>query len=206
MINIEEILKTNNVTVTDEQKAAINKAVAENYKTINEFEKRVSKLEAERNGYKEQLDTATETLKGFDGIKPEELQAEVEKYKKKAEEQEETFKKELENRDFSDALDKAIGDYKFSSEYAKKSVMEEIKAAGLKLVDGKIIGLNDMIETIKGKDASAFVDEAKEKLEQGKAKFTKQTQQSKDGTKISMSELMKMKNENPDMDITQYMN
>ena len=206
MINIEEILKTNNVTVTDEQKAAINKAVSENYKTINEFEKRVSKLEAERNGYKEQLDTATETLKGFDGIKPEELQAEVEKYKKKAEEQEETFKKELEKRDFSDALDKAIGDYKFSSEYAKKSVMEEIKAAGLKLVDGKIIGLNDMIETIKGKDASAFVDEAKDKLEQNKAKFTKQTQQSKDGTRISMSELMKMKNENPDMDITQYMN
>ena len=206
MINIEEILKTNNVTVTDEQKAAINKAVSENYKTINEFEKRVSKLEAERNGYKEQLDTATETLKGFDGIKPEELQAEVEKYKKKAEEQEETFKKELEKRDFSDALDKAIGDYKFSSEYAKKSVVEEIKAAGLKLVDGKIIGLNDMIETIKGKDASAFVDEAKDKLEQNKAKFTKQTQQSKDGTKISMSELMKMKNENPDMDITQYMN
>lgn len=206
MINIEEILKTNNVTVTDEQKAAINKAVSENYKTINEFEKRVSKLEAERNGYKEQLDTATETLKGFDGIKPEELQAEVEKYKKKAEEQEETFKKELEKRDFSDALDKAIGDYKFSSEYAKKSVMEEIKAAGLKMVDGKIIGLNDMIETIKGKDASAFVDETKDKLEQNKAKFTKQTQQSKDGTKISMSELMKMKNENPDMDITQYMN
>ena len=206
MINIEEILKTNNVTVTDEQKAAINKAVSENYKTINEFEKRVSKLEAERDGYKEQLDTATETLKGFDGIKPEELQEEVEKYKKKAEEQEETFKKELEKRDFSDALDKAIGDYKFSSEYAKKSVMEEIKAAGLKLVDGKIIGLNDMIETIKGKDASAFVDEAKDKLEQNKAKFTKQTQQSKDGTRISMSELMKMKNENPDMDITQYMN
>lgn len=206
MINIEEILKTNNVTVTDEQKAAINKAVSENYKTINEFEKRVSKLEAERDGYKEQLDTATETLKGFDGIKPEELQAEVEKYKKKAEEQEETFKKELEKRDFSDALDKAIGDYKFSSEYAKKSVMEEIKAAGLKMVDGKIIGLNDMIETIKGKDASAFVDETKDKLEQNKAKFTKQTQQSKDGTKISMSELMKMKNENPDMDITQYMN
>lgn len=206
MINIEEILKANNVTVTDEQKAAINKAVSENYKTINEFEKRVSKLEAERDGYKEQLDTATETLKSFDGIKPEELQAEVEKYKKKAEEQEETFKKELEKRDFSDALDKAIGDYKFSSEYAKKSVVEEIKAAGLKLVDGKIIGLNDMIETIKGKDASAFVDEAKDKLEQNKAKFTKQTQQSKDGTKISMSELMKMKNENPDMDITQYMN
>lgn len=206
MINIEEILKTNNVTVTDEQKAAINKAVAENYKTINEFEKRVSKLEAERDGYKKQLDTATETLNGFDGIKPEELQAEVEKYKKKAEEQESIFKKELEKRDFSDALDKAIGEYKFSSEYAKKSVMEEIKGAGLKLVDGKIIGLNDMIETIKGKDASAFVDEAKDKLEQNKAKFTKQTQQSKDGTRISMSELMKMKNENPDMDITQYMN
>lgn len=205
MVNIEEILKTNNVVVTDEQKAAINKAVAENYKTINEFSKKVANLETERDGYKSQLETATETLKGFDGIKPEELQAEVEKYKKAAEEKEKEFKQELEKRDFADALDKAIGEYKFSSEYAKKSVMEEIKGAGLKLVDGKIIGLNDMIETIKGKDASAFVDENQQKLEQNKAKFTKKTDPRKDGTKVSMSELMKMKNENPDMDISQYM-
>lgn len=205
MVNIEEILKTNNVTVTDEQKAAIVKAVKENYKTISEFDKKVEKLETERDGYKEQFETATETLKGFDGIKPEELQAEVAKYKKAAEEKEKEFKQELEKRDFSDALEKAIGDYKFSSEYAKKSVMEEIKGAGLKLVDGKIIGLNDMMEAIKGKDASAFVDEHQQKLEQSKAKFTKQTERSKDGTKISMSELMKMKNENPDMDISQYM-
>lgn len=205
MVNIEEILKTNNVTVTDEQKAAIVKAVKENYKTISEFDKKVEKLETERDGYKEQFETATETLKGFDGIKPEELQAEVAKYKKAAEEKEKDFKQELEKRDFSDALEKAIGDYKFSSEYAKKSVMEEIKGAGLKLVDGKIIGLNDMMETIKGKDASAFVDEKQQKLEQSRAKFTKPAGQSKDGTKISMSELMKMKNENPDMDISQYM-
>lgn len=205
-MNIEQILEANKVTVTDEQKSAVVKAVAENYKTINEFDKRVSKLETERDGYKEQLETATETLKGFEGIKPEELQAEVEKYKKAAAKQEENFRQELEKRDFSDALDKAIGEYKFSSEYAKKSVMEEIKGAGLKLVDGKIIGLNDMMESIKGKDASAFVDEGKEKLEQNKARFTKQTEPSKDGNKISMSELMKMKNDNPDMDITQYMN
>lgn len=205
MVNIEEILKTNNVTVTDEQKAAIVKAVKENYKTISEFDKKVEKLETERDGYKEQFETATETLKGFDGIKPEELQAEVAKYKKAAEEKEKEFKQELEKRDFADALDKAIGEYKFSSEYAKKSVMEEIKGAGLKLVDGKIIGLNDMMETIKGKDASAFVDEKQQKLEQSRAKFTKPAEQSKDGTKISMSELMKMKNENPDMDISQYM-
>jgi len=205
MVNIEEILKTNNVTVTDEQKAAIVKAVKENYKTISEFDKKVEKLETERDGYKEQFETATETLKGFDGIKPEELQAEVAKYKKAAEEKEKEFKQELEKRDFSDALEKAIGDYKFSSEYAKKSVMEEIKGAGLKLVDGKIIGLNDMMEAIKGKDASAFVDEKQQKLEQSRAKFTKPAGQSKDGTKISMSELMKMKNENPDMDISQYM-
>lgn len=205
MINIEEILKTNNVTVTDEQKVAIVKAVKENYKTVNEFDKKVEKLEAERDGYKEQFETATETLKGFDGIKPDELQAEVAKYKKAAEEKEKEFKQELEKRDFADALDKSIGEYNFSSEYAKKSVMEEIKSAGLKLVDGKIIGLNDMIEAIKGKDASAFVDEKQQKLEQNRAKFTRKADPGKDGTKISMSELMKMKNENPNMDISQYM-
>ena len=205
MQNIFEILKTNGIEVTDEQKTAISKAVAENYKTIAEHEKKVGKLETERDNLQTQLDTANETLKGFEGVDAEEMKNKMAEYEQKMKDQKKEYEDALYERDFSDALTVAMDQYKFSSEYAKKSVMAEIKEAGLKLIDGKIIGLNDMVDTIKSKDASAFVDEEQENLENNKAKFTKNLNGSGKGkTKLSMTELMKMKNENPDMDISQY--
>ena len=68
MKNIEQILKEAGIEVTDEQKAAVNAAVTENYKTIAEFDKQDKKLtaaEADRDNYKGQLDTANETLEKF---------------------------------------------------------------------------------------------------------------------------------------------
>ena len=206
MQNIFEILKANGIDVTDEQKTAISKAVSENYKTIAEHDKKVNKLETERDNLQTQLDTANETLKGFDGVDAEEMKNKLAEYEQKMKDQKKEYEDALYERDFSDALTAAMEQYKFSSEYAKKSVMAEIKEAGLKLIDGKIIGLNDMVENIKSKDASAFVDEEQENLENNKAKFTKNLNGSGKGkTKLSMTELMKMKNENPDMDISQYM-
>lgn len=204
MQNILEILKGQGIELTEEQKTAINKAVSDNYKTVAEHEKKVGKAESERDNYKEQLDAANETLKTFDGIDADGMKKQIEEYQGKMKEMEETHKQELYDRDFADALSTSMESYKFTSEYAKKSVMAEIKEAGLKLVDGKIIGLNDMIDNIKGKDASAFVDDCHENLENNKAKFTKNLNGNKGG-KISPSELMKMKNENPDLDISQYL-
>lgn len=205
MMNITEILKANGVEASEDQLKAITKAVAENYKTINEHDKKVGKLEAERDNLKEQLNTANETLKGFEGVDADGMKATIEDYKTKLKEAEEKYKQELYERDFSDTLATKIEGYKFSSEYAKSAVIAEIKAAGLKMVDGKIIGLNDMIETIKAKDASAFVDEEQESLESHKATFTKPLNSKKSGSNMTMSELMKMKTENPDMDISQYL-
>lgn len=205
MMNITEILKANGVEASEDQLKTITKAVAENYKTINEHDKKVGKLEAERDNLKEQLNTANETLKDFERVDADGMKATIEDYKTKLKEAEEKYKQELYERDFSDTLATKIEGYKFSSEYAKSAVIAEIKAAGLKMVDGKIIGLNDMIETIKAKDASAFVDEEQESLESHKATFTKPLNSKKSGSNMTMSELMKMKTENPDMDISQYL-
>ena len=50
--------------------------------------------------------------------------------------------------------------------------MADIKEAGLKLKDGKILGLNDLIEQMKQSDASAFVDESQQQAQQNQARFT----------------------------------
>lgn len=159
MENIHAILKKYGIEIPTESKADFDKDVAANYKTQSEFEKKLSKVEGERDNYKEQLDTATETLKGFEGVDIETMKTQLKDWQTKAENAEKDYQSKLEARDFEDALKTAMEGYKFTSEAAKKAVMSEVKGAGLKLKDGKILGLGDLMETIKTADASAFVDE-----------------------------------------------
>ena len=65
--------------------------MAKNYKTIAEYDKKIKKVEAERDGYKEQLDTANETLKGFEGVDVEEMNKKLEQYKTEKKEMEENI-------------------------------------------------------------------------------------------------------------------
>ena len=44
MKNFETILSENGITLTDEQKTAITKAVGENYKAITDWQKQVDKV------------------------------------------------------------------------------------------------------------------------------------------------------------------
>lgn len=204
MKNIEEILEQFGLKVPEGKETEFKKVLHENYKTIAEYDKKVSRLETERDSYKEKLETAETTLKGFEGVDMDAIKTELENYKTKMKEQEEAHNKELYDRDFKDALNVAVSNIKFSSEAAKKSVIADIKAAGLKLIDGKIMGLNDFIATCKEKDASAFIDEQQESLKNNQARFSNPIKSS-GGKKPTMSELMKMKNENPDLDISGYM-
>lgn len=205
MQNILDILKGIGIEVPKDKVDTFNDEVAKNYKAIAEYDKKVKKLETERDGYKTQLDTANETLKGFEGVDVDEMNKRLEQYKTEKKEMEEQHKQELHKRDFADALSKAMEEVKFTSESAKEAVMRKITDADLKLIDGKIIGLNDMIAAIKEKDASAFVDEEKVKLEGSKPKFTGPLQGNKEKKgHMTMTELFKLKNENPDMDISQY--
>lgn len=85
----------------------------------------------------------------------------LQKPKKKAQEQ-------LYERDFSDALKTELESVKFSSEAAKRAAVADIKEAGLKFKDGKILGLNDLLAQMKENDASAFIDDAQQNM----ARFT----------------------------------
>lgn len=165
MKNIEAILKEFGLEIPADKKEEFRKAFHENYKTVVDY----GKVETDRDSWKEKAETAETTLKSFEGIDPENIQKELADWKKKAEDAEKDYNDKIYERDFGDALKTAMEDYKFSSEAAKKAVMAEIKEAGLKLKDGKILGLSDLVAQIKESDASAFVDEEDEA---GKARFT----------------------------------
>ena len=59
----------------------------------------------------------------------------------------------------------------FSSPAAKRSVTADIKSAGLKLKDGKILGLNDLLEQMKQDEPDTFVDESQQQAQQQQARF-----------------------------------
>lgn len=162
-----EDLKTQGLT--DEQ---INFVMAENGKDLKKLQKENENLASDRDAWKEKAETAEETLKGFEGIDPAQMQVKIDEYKQKAEDAEKDRDAQLYERDFNDALKTALESVKFSSEAAKKAVMADIRDAGLKLKDGQILGLNDLIAQMKEKDASAFVDEAQERAQQNAARFT----------------------------------
>ena len=187
MKNIEAILKEFGLEIPADKKEEFRKAFHENYKTVVDY----GKVETDRDSWKEKAETAETTLKSFEGIDPENIQKEVADWKKKAEDAEKDYNDKIYERDFGDALKTAMEEYKFSSEAAKKAVMAEIKEAGLKLKDGKILGLSDLMEQIKESDASAFVDA---EVDKNKARFTNtQKQQPGGGATKTKEEIMAIK-------------
>ena len=172
MQNIEVILAELGIEVPSDKKGDLTKKVSENYVTKAEHEKKIGKAETERDNWKSKAETAEETLKKFDGVDLETMQTELNNWKQKAETAAKDYEQKIYERDFSDALKTELESVKFSSDAAKRAVTAEIKESGLKLKDGKILGLSDLIGQIKERDASAFIDEEQEKAKQQAARFT----------------------------------
>ena len=189
MQNIHEIMKKYGIELPAESKADFDKDVAANYKTIAEHEKKLSKVEGERDNYAEQLKTAQETLKSFEGVDLATIQSELATWKTKAENAEKDYNAKLEARDFEDALKAEMEAYKFSSEAAKRSVMEEVRAKGLKVSSGKILGLGDFVKEIAERDPSAFVTER----EENRARFTEPKPAGGNGGVITKADIMAIK-------------
>lgn len=191
MQNIEAILTELGIEVPADKKENLTKKVSENYITKAEHEKKLGKAETDRDTWKAKAETAETTLKGFEGVDLDTVQKELSDWKKKAEDAEKDAQAKLYERDFSDAL-KTEG-IKFSSEAAKRAIMADVKAAGLKLKDGKILGLNDLITQMKEKDASAFVNDEQQKAQQNQARFTQPANKQGQGGALTKDQIMSIK-------------
>lgn len=186
MKNIIDICKDFGFEIPADKHADFLKAVNGEYKTIAEFEKVAGKLDTATK----RAETAEEALKSFDGIDPANIKTQLEEANRKIKEAEENAQKQLDERDFNDALRGELDALKFSSSAARKSIETEIRNAGLKLKNGKILGLSDLIEQMKKDDAEAFVD-----AQNPPARFTapsSNAQQSAAGKK-SVADIMSIK-------------
>lgn len=173
MKNIEQILKDAGIEVTDEQKAAVNAAVTENYKTIADYDKQVKKTEkaeGERDTLQQQLTDAQETIKGFDGVDVEKLNKDIADWKERAKKAEKDAAAQILQRDQRDYLKGEFDKLGISSDRTRKSLMADIMGEdGLKWKDGAFMGLSDYLKQENEKDH--FYQTAEEKAEaEAKAK------------------------------------
>lgn len=176
--------------LTEEQVSSVMEQFG---KDITKLQRENDNLAADRDTWKEKAETAETTLKGFEGVDLETMQRDLADWKKKAEDAEKNAQAQLYERDFTDALKTEFEGIKFSSEAAKRAIMAEVKEAGLKLKDGKILGLNDLLSQMKEKDASAFVDEEQEKAQQNAARFTTPITRQNQGGKMTVDDIKAIK-------------
>ena len=104
MKNIEAILAEAGIELTEEQKTAVNKAVGENYKPIADWQKQVDKV----TSLTDQLNTATEAMKKFDGVDPEALKNQIAELNQKLTDKESEYQAQIADRDFQDMLKESI--------------------------------------------------------------------------------------------------
>lgn len=83
MQKLIDTLKSFGIEIPEDKQADVKKALSEHYKNAKEVAKTLLKVEGERDDWKVRAETAEETLKGFDGIDPANIQTELAGWKKK---------------------------------------------------------------------------------------------------------------------------
>lgn len=134
-----------------------------------------------------QLEEANKKLEGFDPDWAEK----VKQASKEAEEKVKKFQRQQ-------AVDKCIGEIKFSSEAAKKAFKMELLEKGLPFENDKLLGLNDYIEEYKQSDPSAFASDKPAPTFGGP---TPGVNNKVDTSKMTYSQLAQYLAENPDAQI-----
>lgn len=112
MKNMIEICKDFGLEIPADKHAEFNKAVAENYKTVAEHEKKVNRLTDDLAAEKKRADEAVKTLKGFEGKDFDAITRERDEWKTKHDNAVAAHQKEQEERDFNEMLSAAITEFK----------------------------------------------------------------------------------------------
>lgn len=135
------------------EQEAIDKIMAENGKDIAAEKAKTTKAEGERDRYKEQLDTATESLDKFKDADPAAMQGEIENLKQQLKDKDAEYAQKEADRVFSDMLKEAI---KTAGGKNEKSVMALLDMDALKASKNQSEDIKKALETVKESDAYLF--------------------------------------------------
>lgn len=124
MKNIFEILAALGIVISEDKKQDITKQVAENYKTVAEFDKVRNRLEVERDNYKDSLETAQNSLKEFEGVDVKELNGKVAQLTADLAKKDTEYKDKIAEMEFGSVLDSAISASRARNVKALKALLD----------------------------------------------------------------------------------
>ena len=142
-------------------KSAIDAIMAENGRDIEAKNNQITTLTTERDGLKEQLTPANDTIKSYKDMDIDGIKAKAGEWETKYNTDTQALKDQLAATEYGFAVKEAVAGLKFSSESAKKAFVADLTAKKLPL--GKLLGLEDFAKTYKESDPDAFLPENDDK-------------------------------------------
>ena len=169
-------------------------------KTLNDT---ISNRDKDLKTLKEQLETAAQA-DGADKQALEKLTADMASLQDKYNSDMKTYKAQLAEQSYEFAVKEFANGLEFSSAAAKRDFVGQLKQAGLKMDGDMILGADDFRMKYQEANPDAFPKAEPAKPEPAKPlpEFVQPTGAPETGKKFSLTELMRMKNENPETEIT----
>ena len=170
-------------------------------KTLNDT---ISTRDKDLKDLKAQLETAAQA-DGADKEALEKLTADMASLQSKYNDDMKAYKTQLAEQSYEFAVKEYANGIEFSSAAAKRDFIGQLKSAGLKMDGDKILGADDFKAKYQETNSDAFPikkDPAPAPAPDSTLpKFVDGTGTPDTGKKLSLSELMRMKNENPELNI-----
>lgn len=132
---------------------AIDKIMAENGKDIAAEKTKTIKAEGERDNFRDQLATATESLEKFKDVDPAAMQGEIDKLNQQLKDKDAEYAAKEADRIFSDTIKEAI---KTAGGRNEKAVMAMLDMNTLKESKNQSEDIKKALETVKESDAYLF--------------------------------------------------
>lgn len=195
MKNITDILKELGIEVPEDKTSDLNKAVSENYKTIAEFDKKVKKLEYERDGFQRRAEEAEGTLKDFDGKDFDEITRDRDEWKSKYDNFVREQAEAKEKAELDDAIMTAIKEAKGKN---VKAIIAQLDMEAIKTSKNRDKDIANAIKEIADAEDTAFLFETDP--ENNRARFTN-TMHNNDGNgkKMTIEEINAIPNKSERM-------
>lgn len=153
------------------EKAIIDSIMNENGKDVNEANEKVKALESEkttltteRDDLKTQLATRDSDIESLKKkvADNEDLSTQLADWQTKYKTDTDDLNAKLASQAKSHATEKFFEGYQFTSDLAKRAAIAEFEKKDLKYEDGKFLGAEDFMTTLKEENPTAFVAEKKE--------------------------------------------
>lgn len=175
------------VSSKESQISTLNDTISNRDKDLKALKEQLEQAKTSDGAEKEALDKLTNDLASLQ----DKYNADMKAYKNQLAEQSYDFAV----REYANTLE-------FSSAAAKRDFIGQFKQAGLKMDGSKILGADDFKAKYEETNPDAFpvvTPEPSPATDKPLPKFVEPTGAPADGKKLSLTEMMRMKNENPDI-------